>query len=106
VRILERLDELYAIGGGGVPTVLTERGRGRAFERVAGWMREAARGRNRRDREPLGRSGMSDIWVGSHLDSVPQEAGSTALGVVAAIEALERAGSGRSSPSGARRSAA
>ncbi|MGH3079335.1 MAG: Zn-dependent hydrolase [Gaiellaceae bacterium] len=98
MRILERLDELYAIGGGpGANRPHPSAAEDEAFERVAGWMREAglevvtdATG------NLLGRSGeRPDIWVGSHLDSVPQGGRfDGALGVVAAIEAVERAGVG------------
>ena len=44
----------------------------------------------------LGRSGnRDDVWVGSHLDTVPQGGKfDGALGVVAAIEAVEQAGCG------------
>src|SRR5690242_8613577 len=43
----------------------------------------------------IGRTAHADVWTGSHLDSVP-EGGKFdgALGVVAAIEAVERVGKG------------
>src|SRR5690348_15822126 len=43
----------------------------------------------------IGRTEQADVWTGSHLDSVP-EGGKFdgALGVVAAIEAVERVGKG------------
>jgi hydantoinase/carbamoylase family amidase len=43
----------------------------------------------------IGRTGDASVWVGSHLDSVPQGGKfDGALGVVAAIEAVERIGAG------------
>jgi acetylornithine deacetylase/succinyl-diaminopimelate desuccinylase-like protein len=90
VRVFERLDELYAIGGG------TRRGyspeEDAAHELAAGWMREAGL-------EPevdaagnlIGRRGDAQVWTGSHLDSVPNGGKfDGALGVVAGIEAAAR----------------
>ena len=68
-RVLERLDQVYALGAtrtGGSPE------EDAAHALVAGWMREAglevdadAAGNT------LGRRGGGRVWVGSHLDSVP-----------------------------------
>ena len=93
----ERLDELYAIGGGvGANRVAGTAGEDRAHELAAGWMREAglevevdAAG------NLIGRAAESSVWTGSHLDSVPFGGKfDGALGVVAAIEAVERVGKG------------
>nr|MDQ2981969.1 M20/M25/M40 family metallo-hydrolase [Actinomycetota bacterium] len=89
----ERLDELYAIGGGlGANRVAGTEGEDRAHELAAGWMREAgleveadAAG------NLIGRTAEPSVWTGSHLDSVPSGGKfDGALGVVAAIEAVER----------------
>jgi acetylornithine deacetylase/succinyl-diaminopimelate desuccinylase-like protein len=97
-RILARLDELYAIGGGpGANRPHPGPGEDEAHELAAGWMREAGLevsvdGHG----NLLGRAAeRPDVWVGSHLDSVPQGGRfDGALGVVAAIEAVESAGRG------------
>jgi len=90
VRVLERLDELYAIGGGTRAGYSPEEDA--AHELAAGWMREAGL-------EPcvdeagnlIGRRGEPRVWTGSHLDSVPNGGRfDGALGVVAGIEAAER----------------
>jgi acetylornithine deacetylase/succinyl-diaminopimelate desuccinylase-like protein len=100
VRLLERLEQLYAIGGGPGANRLGGSGEeDEAHELAAGWMREAGleverdaagnlygRLRGRRPELP-------EVWTGSHLDSVP--AGGRfdgALGVVGGLEAVERAG--------------
>jgi acetylornithine deacetylase/succinyl-diaminopimelate desuccinylase-like protein len=100
MRVLERLDELYAIGGapganrlGGSPE------EDEAHELVAGWMREGglevetdAAGNlfgRLRGRRPE----VAEVWTGSHLDSVP--AGGRfdgALGVVGGLEAVSAIG--------------
>jgi acetylornithine deacetylase/succinyl-diaminopimelate desuccinylase-like protein len=97
-RIFERLEQLYAIGGGpGANRPHPSAEEDAAHELVAGWLRDAglavevdAHG------NLLGRSGQrEDVWVGSHLDTVPQGGRfDGALGVVAAIEAVEAAGCG------------
>jgi acetylornithine deacetylase/succinyl-diaminopimelate desuccinylase-like protein len=98
VRLLERLDELYAIGGGpGANRVHGSPEEDEAHELAAGWLREA--GLNvevDRHGNLLGRAAMRpDLWVGSHLDTVPRGGKfDGALGVVAAIEAVESAGAG------------
>ena len=97
-RVLDRLDALYAIGGGpGANRLHGSKEEDEAHELAAGWMREAglavevdASG------NLIGRSGCrDDVWVGSHLDTVPQGGRfDGALGVVAAIEAVARVGKG------------
>jgi acetylornithine deacetylase/succinyl-diaminopimelate desuccinylase-like protein len=97
-RIFDRLEELYAIGGGpGANRPHPSPVEDAAHELAKGWLQEAglsvevdAHG------NLLGRSGnRDDVWVGSHLDSVPQGGKlDGALGVVAAIEAVEQAGCG------------
>jgi acetylornithine deacetylase/succinyl-diaminopimelate desuccinylase-like protein len=89
MRVLERLDELYAIGAtrvGGSPE------EDAAHELAARWMVEAglmvevdAAG------NLFGRRGAGDVWIGSHLDTVPNGGRfDGALGVVAGIEVAER----------------
>lgn len=97
-RVFERLEELYAIGGGpGANRPHPGQNEDAAHELAARWLREAgltveidAHG------NLLGRSSRrEDVWVGSHLDTVPQGGKfDGALGVVAAIEAVEAAGAG------------
>jgi acetylornithine deacetylase/succinyl-diaminopimelate desuccinylase-like protein len=97
VRVLERLEELYAIGGGaGANRVGGTEDEDQAHAIAAGWMRDAglevevdAAG------NLIGRTKKADVWTGSHLDSVPDGGKfDGALGVVAAIEAVERVGKG------------
>jgi N-carbamoyl-L-amino-acid hydrolase len=85
-RVIERLDELYAIGATRTGGTAEEDA---AHELAAGWMREAgldvavdASG------NLFGRRGGGGVvWTGSHLDSVPDGGRfDGALGVVAAIE--------------------
>jgi acetylornithine deacetylase/succinyl-diaminopimelate desuccinylase-like protein len=100
VRVLERLDELYAIGGGpGANRLGGSPQEDEAHELVGAWMREAGlevaadetgnlfgRLRGRRPELP-------EVWTGSHLDSVP--AGGRfdgALGVVGGLEAVSAIG--------------
>ena len=78
MRVLERLDRLYAIGDGpGANRLGGTREEDEAHSLVAGWMREAGlevevdgagnlfgRLRGRRPELP-------EVWTGSHLDSVP-----------------------------------
>ena len=100
VRVLERLDRVYAIGGGpGANRLGGTPEEDEAHELVAGWMREAglevevdgagnlfARLRGRRPELP-------EVWTGSHLDSVPHGGRfDGALGVVGGLEAVERLG--------------
>jgi acetylornithine deacetylase/succinyl-diaminopimelate desuccinylase-like protein len=97
VRVHERLDELYAIGGGvGADRVGGSQGEDRAHELAAGWMREAGLEVDVDEAGNLiGRTAEPSVWTGSHLDSVPFGGKfDGALGVVAAIEAVERVGKG------------
>jgi acetylornithine deacetylase/succinyl-diaminopimelate desuccinylase-like protein len=90
VRVSERLDELYAIGGGTRLAYTPEEDE--AHELAAGWMREAGLTVDRDEVGNLfGRRGAARVWSGSHLDTVPNGGKfDGALGVVAAIEAAER----------------
>jgi len=97
VRVLQRLEELYAIGGGpGANRVGGTADEDHAHDLAAGWMRDAGL---KVDVDPagnlIGRTSDAAVWTGSHLDSVP-EGGKFdgALGVVAALEAVERVGKG------------
>ena len=93
MRVLERLEELYAIGNSRVGG---SEGEQRSHDLARTWMEQAglavevdAAG------NLIGRRGDASIWTGSHLDSVPIGGKfDGALGVVAGIEAVERAGSG------------
>ena len=98
MRVLERLDELYAIGGG--PGANRPHGSGaedEAHRLAAAWCEDAGLTvESDRHGNLLGRAPIrDDVWVGSHLDTVPQGGRfDGALGVVAAIEAVERVGRG------------
>jgi acetylornithine deacetylase/succinyl-diaminopimelate desuccinylase-like protein len=106
VRVLERLDELYAIGGGpGANRPHRSAAEDEAHRLAASWLAEAglevevdrhgnlfghAKGSG-----PGSGPGARPVWTGSHLDTVPRGGRfDGALGVVAAIEAVERAGTG------------
>lgn len=92
MRILERLDQLYAMGD----RIGYSREEDAAHELAAGWFRDAglvvevdARG-NLIGRIP---GGEHEVWTGSHLDTVPSGGRfDGALGVVAGLEAVERLG--------------
>jgi acetylornithine deacetylase/succinyl-diaminopimelate desuccinylase-like protein len=92
VRVLERLGQLYAIGGGTRLAYSPEENA--AHELAATWMREAGLDVRRDDAGNLfGRRGEARVWSGSHLDTVPNGGKfDGALGVVSAIEAAERLG--------------
>ena len=97
-RALARLDELYAIGRGpGANRVHGSPEEDEAFALAAQWMREAGL---ELEIDPAGNLvGHSvvrpDVWLGSHLDTVPHGGRyDGALGVVAGIEAVEEAGCG------------
>src|SRR5512144_362823 len=96
----ERLDELYAIGGGpGANRLGGSAEEDEAHALVAGWMQDAGleveadatgnlfgRLRGRRPELP-------EVWTGSHLDSVPQGGRfDGALGAVGGLEAVARLG--------------
>ncbi len=92
MRILDRLDELAAIGDriGYSPEEQ------RAHDLAAGWFREAGLevevdgAGNLIGRIP---GGAREVWTGSHLDTVPSGGRfDGALGVVAGLEAVERLG--------------
>jgi acetylornithine deacetylase/succinyl-diaminopimelate desuccinylase-like protein len=97
VRVLERLEELYALGGGaGANRVGGTPDEDHAHDLAAGWMRDAGL---KVEVDPagnlIGRTKKPDVWTGSHLDSVPDGGMfDGALGVVAAIEAVERVAKG------------
>jgi allantoate deiminase len=90
VRVIERLDELYAIGGGTRAGYSPEEDA--AHELAERWMRDAGLDVSRDVAGNLfGRRGAARIWSGSHLDTVPGGGRfDGALGVVAAIEAADR----------------
>jgi acetylornithine deacetylase/succinyl-diaminopimelate desuccinylase-like protein len=99
-RVLERLELLYALGGGrGANRVGGSEAEHEAFTLAAGWMAAAglevtndAFG-NVIGRFAGSRPELPEVWSGSHLDSVP-EGGKYdgALGVLAAIEAVAAVG--------------
>jgi len=99
-RLEERLDEIYAIGGGpGANRVGYSAQEDEAHALVAGWMREAGlEVEVDPDRNLLGRMAgdeptLPEVWSGSHLDSVPQGGRFDGpLGVLGALEAVERLG--------------
>jgi acetylornithine deacetylase/succinyl-diaminopimelate desuccinylase-like protein len=99
-RLLDRLDELYAIGGGpGANRVGYSPEEDAAHALAAGWMRDAGLDVEvDADGNLLGRLAgerpeLPEVWTGSHLDTVPQGGRyDGALGVVAGLEALERLG--------------
>jgi N-carbamoyl-L-amino-acid hydrolase len=102
-RVLERLEEIYGIGGGpGANRVGDTAGEQEAHDLVAGWMRAAGfvveidPDGNLVGRLPGADPELPEVWTGSHLDSVP-EGGKFdgALGVVAGLEAVERLGQQR-----------
>jgi acetylornithine deacetylase/succinyl-diaminopimelate desuccinylase-like protein len=100
VRFFERLDELYAIGDGpGANRIGYSAEEDRAHELAATWMREAGlevtidESGNLIGRLPGEDPDLSELWTGSHLDSVLQGGRyDGALGVVAGLEALDRLG--------------
>ena len=102
MRVHERLDELYAIGGGpGGNRPHPSAAEDEAHELAAGWLEEAGLTVEvDHDGNLFGHVQGSDpgtrpVWVGSHLDTVPVGGKfDGALGVVTAIEAVERAGFG------------
>ena len=100
MRVLERLDRLYAIGGGpGANRLGGSAEEDEAHRLVTAWMREAGLetevdpagnlfGRLR-GRQPA----LPEAWTGSHLDTVPGGGRfDGALGVVAGLEAVARVG--------------
>jgi acetylornithine deacetylase/succinyl-diaminopimelate desuccinylase-like protein len=97
VRVLERLEKLYAIGGGvGANRIGGSDGEDEAHALARRWMQEAGLETEVDDAGNLiGRTDTPSVWTGSHLDSVPNGGKfDGALGVVAALEAVERVGKG------------
>jgi acetylornithine deacetylase/succinyl-diaminopimelate desuccinylase-like protein len=102
VRIFERLDQLYVIGGGpGANRPHGSAAEDEAHALAARWLEEAGlrveidRHGNLFGHVPGSDPSTCPVWTGSHLDTVPQGGRfDGALGVVAAIEAVERAGAG------------
>jgi acetylornithine deacetylase/succinyl-diaminopimelate desuccinylase-like protein len=100
VSLLERLEQLYAIGGGpGANRLGGSAHEDEAHELVAGWMRDSGLEVERDEAGNLygrlrgRRPELTEVWTGSHLDTVP--AGGRfdgALGVVGGLGAVERAG--------------
>jgi len=90
-RVLERLDELYAIGSTRVGGSAEEDA---AHALAAQWLEAAGLGVETDEVGNLfGRRGAGDVWTGSHLDTVPDGGRfDGALGVVGAIEVAERTG--------------
>jgi acetylornithine deacetylase/succinyl-diaminopimelate desuccinylase-like protein len=100
MRILERLEQIYAIGGGrGANRVGGSEGEQHAHDLVAGWLAEAGLAvevdpdGNLLGRLPGDAPGAGEVWTGSHLDSVPNGGRfDGVLGVLAGLEAVERIG--------------
>ena len=100
MRVHERLDELYAIGGGpGANRLGGTPEEDEAHELVGRWMREAGLAvatdpaGNLFGRLRGGRPELPEVWTGSHLDSVPQGGRfDGALGVVGGLEAVTEIG--------------
>ena len=104
MRVFERLDELYAIGGGqgaGANRPHPSPAEDEAHRLATTWLEEAglevevdASG-NLFGHVPGSDPAARPVWTGSHLDSVPMGGRfDGALGVVAAIEAVERVDAG------------
>jgi beta-ureidopropionase / N-carbamoyl-L-amino-acid hydrolase len=96
-RVLDRLDQLYALGGGrGANRLGGSDAERAALELAAGWMEEAGLAVERDSfGNVIGRLGGADpglpeVWTGSHLDSVPDGgAYDGPLGVVSALAAVD-----------------
>ena len=95
---MERLEQLYAIGGGpGANRPHPSPAEDEAHEFAWAWMEDAGLVV---ERDPAGNicgrsTERDDVWVGSHLDTVPRGGMfDGALGVVAAIEAVDTVGRG------------
>jgi acetylornithine deacetylase/succinyl-diaminopimelate desuccinylase-like protein len=96
-RVMERLDQLYSIGlGPGANRVGGTAEEDRAHALATRWMKEAGlRVEVDAIGNLVGSTGDPRVLVGSHLDSVPNGGKfDGALGVVAALEAVERTGAG------------
>ena len=99
-RLAERLERIYAIGGGpGANRPAFTGAEDEAHELVAGWMAEAGLDVSR---DPVGnlfgrrhglRPELPEVWTGSHLDSVPRGGRYDGpLGVLAGLEAVAQLG--------------
>jgi acetylornithine deacetylase/succinyl-diaminopimelate desuccinylase-like protein len=88
-RVMERLDEIYAIGSTRIGGSAEEDAAHRLFGR---WLEEAGFAVETDGAgNTFGRRGEPTLWSGSHLDSVPDGGRfDGALGVVAALEAATR----------------
>ena len=88
-RLFERLDALYAIGATRIGYSAEEDA---AHELLAGWLEEAGLAvETDRAGNTTGRRGEARLWLGSHLDTVPNGGRfDGALGVVAALEVAAR----------------
>ena len=98
MRALERLERLFAIGGGpGANRIGYSPEEDEAHALARAWLEEAGL-ETRVDvaGNLFGHSATAPgVWTGSHLDTVPRGGKfDGALGVVAGIEAVERAGRG------------
>ena len=98
MRISERLDELYAIGGGpGANRPHPSAAEDEAHRLVAAWCEEAGLSVEVDAHGTLfGHApGSGGVWVGSHVDTVPRGGRfDGALGVVAAVDVVSRVGAG------------
>jgi acetylornithine deacetylase/succinyl-diaminopimelate desuccinylase-like protein len=99
-RVDDRLERLYAIGGGvGANRPGFSEAEDEAIELAASWLEDAGLEVSRDGvgnlvgRVPGEQPGLPGVWTGSHLDSVP-EGGKYdgALGVIAGLEAVLRLG--------------
>jgi allantoate deiminase len=99
-RIFDRLERIYRIGGGeGANRPGFSQAEQEACDLASSWMEEAGLEvvhdtlGNVVGRLPGERLELPEVWTGSHLDSVPRGGKfDGALGVVAGLEAVERAG--------------
>jgi len=92
-RVLERIEQIYAIGGGpGANRPGYSPAEDEAHVLAAAWMEEAGlRVEVDAAGNLIGRRGAAGVWTGSHLDSVPDGGRyDGVLGVLAGIEAADR----------------
>lgn len=100
MTLRERLDEIYAIGGGpGANRIGYSEAEDDAHRLASGWMREAGL---EVEVDPHGNlvgrlrgedTSLPEVWTGSHLDSVPRGGRyDGALGVLGGLEAVARIG--------------
>ena len=108
-RVFDRLEQLYAIGGGpGANGCTRSEAEDEAHRLATTWLEESGlevevdasgnlfgHAHGGRGVDKVSDTVSDTCWVGSHLDTVPQGGRfDGALGVVAAIEAVERVGAG------------